>query len=172
MRAVCCPFRTEPKRVYSVLLRPKLHWWVASDRVHHFGGDGHWHGCSFNTPMSPDAVLCPELSIAVPVCNSLTFVFTAVTGYLLGERSHMNVCEWFGCVPCCPSLGIGHPSISTTRRCFVTGTVSCRPVSTLRRRHNCWHGIDCHWRHNLLASEGGHGRRRRWYRQPERPSGS
>ena len=28
-----------------------------------------------------------DVSLALPVCNSLTFVFTAVTGHLLGERS-------------------------------------------------------------------------------------
>ena len=29
-----------------------------------------------------------DVSLALPVCNSLTFVFTAATGHLLGERPH------------------------------------------------------------------------------------
>lgn len=29
-----------------------------------------------------------DISIAVPLCNSLTFVFTGITGWILGERIH------------------------------------------------------------------------------------
>lgn len=29
-----------------------------------------------------------DISIAVPLCNSLTFVFTGITGWFLGERIH------------------------------------------------------------------------------------
>ena len=42
------------------------------------------------------AMPAAELSVAVPLCNSLTFVFTAITGYMLGERSSMNACACRG----------------------------------------------------------------------------
>jgi drug/metabolite transporter (DMT)-like permease len=32
-----------------------------------------------------------DISIAVPLCNSLTFAFTGVTGWLLGERIHQPI---------------------------------------------------------------------------------
>jgi drug/metabolite transporter (DMT)-like permease len=32
-----------------------------------------------------------DISIAVPLCNSLTFAFTGITGWFLGERIHQPV---------------------------------------------------------------------------------
>uniref|UniRef100_A0A7S2CTM5 EamA domain-containing protein n=1 Tax=Octactis speculum TaxID=3111310 RepID=A0A7S2CTM5_9STRA len=37
-----------------------------------------------------------DISMAVPICNSLTFVFTAITGWLLGERLGSPMCAVFG----------------------------------------------------------------------------
>ena len=39
-----------------------------------------------------------DLSLAVPLCNSLTFVVTAVTGYLLGEHVQNPTMLFFGSV--------------------------------------------------------------------------
>ncbi|CAM9760924.1 unnamed protein product [Phaeothamnion confervicola] len=40
--------------------------------------------------------LCTDLSMAVPICNSLTFVFTALTGAALGEAFRRPLVAWGG----------------------------------------------------------------------------
>ncbi|EDV26370.1 uncharacterized protein TRIADDRAFT_22769 [Trichoplax adhaerens] len=37
-----------------------------------------------------------DLSLAIPVANSLTFVFTALTGYYLGEKLNGGIRLWLG----------------------------------------------------------------------------
>lgn len=37
-------------------------------------------------------LVASEVSLAVPICNSLAFAFTAVTAYVLGERGILNAC--------------------------------------------------------------------------------
>ncbi|KAI9905563.1 hypothetical protein PsorP6_014062 [Peronosclerospora sorghi] len=39
-----------------------------------------------------------EISNAVPICNSLTFVFTALTSRLLGEKPKRPFCTWSFCL--------------------------------------------------------------------------
>nr|CCA16395.1 conserved hypothetical protein [Albugo laibachii Nc14] len=42
-----------------------------------------------------------ELSNAVPICNSLSFVFTAITATLLGEKSKQPACTYAGMLLVC-----------------------------------------------------------------------
>uniref|UniRef100_M4C2Y1 RxLR effector candidate protein n=1 Tax=Hyaloperonospora arabidopsidis (strain Emoy2) TaxID=559515 RepID=M4C2Y1_HYAAE len=37
-----------------------------------------------------------DISHAVPICNSLTFVFTAITSRLLGEKPQRPICTYMG----------------------------------------------------------------------------
>lgn len=38
--------------------------------------------------------LTADVSNAVPICNSLAFVFTAITSRLLGEQPQRPICTW------------------------------------------------------------------------------
>lgn len=49
-------------------------------------------------PTTPPHTHTPsDISLAVPICNSLTFVFTALTSHLLGERVDDPVRVGLGC---------------------------------------------------------------------------
>ena len=45
-----------------------------------------------------------DISLAVPICNALTFVFTALTSYLLGEKVENPLRVMIGCL--CVLLGV------------------------------------------------------------------
>lgn len=36
-----------------------------------------------------------DISVAVPIANSITFIFTAITSYLIGENRNINRCKTF-----------------------------------------------------------------------------
>lgn len=56
---------------------------------------------SLMLPLVP--LVASEVSLAVPICNSLAFAFTAVTAYVLGERGILNACTrcWVMVQQCC-----------------------------------------------------------------------
>lgn len=42
----------------------------------------------------------------MPICNSLTFVFTAITSRLLGEKPKRPICAWAALVLCLVAMAV------------------------------------------------------------------